>query len=148
MKTNGTMMLALLGAAMCSFFFGLGQHEAPAAVGGITGKGVTNCTNSCCEYQYCWWNGTNPLSAQIPGCVNPTLPGQNSGTALPSIWVQTQTPGGCKLVPQLTYDQWQWETSTATCQNLDGSYPVPQPVTPSGTFKQINRGLTRNECGT
>lgn len=121
MKTNQTMMLALRGAAACSFFFGLGQQEVPAAPGGIGGTGVTNCVVSCCEANYSWWTDVNTFSAQVPKCTDPTKPNQNLSQALASIYVQATTPGGCKPIPYSTFDEWKWQSCAATCQNSDGT---------------------------
>ncbi|SRR5579871_5883191 len=149
MKTNQTMLLALFGAVMCSFFFGLGQHEAPAATGKIGGTGVQNCVNSCCENIYCWWNATNVLSAENTSASGPPFkPGDNTTTAIASVYVQATTPGGCKVVSSgSNYDQWSWQTSTATCENSDGTYPVPQPVTPSGSASFFAAFVPQTQCG-
>lgn len=150
MKTNQTMMLALLGAAACSFFFGLGQHEAPALPKPVQISGanaVTNCVQSCCEYTYSWYNGSAVPSAQVSGCTDPTAPNQNVSQAIASIWVQAATPGGCKLVRVGTYDQWSWTACAATCQNPPGTYQVPQIESPSGTPTLFAVGSGLNQCG-
>lgn len=144
MKTNETMMITLIGVVLCSFFFGLGQHELTAQ--------VQNCVVSCCEATYAWWSGGAPgngkacASAQTTGATFPFAPGQNTAQAIPNLAVPAQTPGGCALQNVGNYDQWGWPDNLATCQNSDGTYPNPQGVTPKGTPSLNNAGSTLNEC--
>lgn len=138
MKTNESRMFALIGAAVCSFFFGLGQQEVPAQ--------VRNCVNSCCEMPYAWWTSQFDLSAQVRGATFPFGAGQNTTTAIPSIWVPAATSGGCALANVGTYGQWSWSTATASCQTAGGAYPAPQGVTPGGTATLVNRGVNRLAC--
>lgn len=139
MKTNKTMVLALLGAATCSFFFGLGQHTTPA-------DPVLNCIQSCCEPEYCWSTNAT-LSAQVTGKTYPFAPGDNSNQAIVNIWVPVQTPGGCSLVPAGKYDQWSWPNNTPTCEDSGGNFPQPQGVTPGGKPTLSAAGSGRNVCG-
>lgn len=149
MKTNETMALALIGAAACSFFFGLGQHEVLAAP-------IANCVQSCCEPVYGWWSGgtvQNPqqcATAQVTGKKFPFGAGDNTNQAIINLWVGAPTPGGCKLVPSGMYDQWAWPQNTASCQNKDGTWPNPQSVTPGGNpgQKPSIANSNRNVCGT
>lgn len=138
MKTNETRMFALIGAAVCSFFFGLGQQEVPAQ--------VRNCVTSCCEPAYACWTGNFDLSAQVPGATFPFGGGQNTTTAIPNIWVPAPTPGGCAMGNVGTYDQFAWTTATASCQTPGGAYPSPQGVTPGGTAVLVTRGVNQFAC--
>lgn len=126
MKTNKRMMLALIGTATCSFFFGLGQHEAPAY--------VTNCVQSCCEVEYCWWSGGNGqtcATAQRPGATYPFVAGDNFKTAIVNIWVPAASGGLCTLALQGNYDQWVWPSNIPACyDSINKLYPNPQVVTP------------------
>ena len=127
MKTNERMMPALLGAAMCSFFFGLGQREVPA-------DPVLNCVQSCCENVWCWYPGTDGsdcFTAQTSGATYPFGAGTNLNTAIPNAWVPVASGLGCKIVQTLAhYDQYEWPSATEQCWTAKGGYwQFPQPAT-------------------
>lgn len=125
MKTSKTMRLTLVGAAACSFFFGLGQYEITA---------ITNCQNSCCENEYSWWTGTYTFSAQTTTTTKyPFAPGQNVKTAVPTIWVDVPSNGGCQLQFWGNYSRWSWPSSNGTCFDpVTGKPQAPQGVSPTG----------------
>lgn len=146
MKTNETMILSLLGATVSSFFFGLGQHEMSAQ--------VQNCQISCCEDEYCWWNGGDPpansslcSSAQVTGFSYPFGAGANTATAIPSIYVPVPSnPQNCKLLNVGVCNIWTWPSSSSTCQNPDKSFPQPQGVTPMGKATLSTLNANQNLC--
>lgn len=138
MKTKETLVLALIGATLCSFFFGLGQKEASAAP-------IQNCVQSCCGDVYAWWTGApnggpSCSSAQVLNSTFPFQPGDNTSQAIPNIYAANQFNAGCKLKPFGAYDQWTWPNSTKECQNPDGTFPQPQRVTPGGNPTKVGTG--------
>jgi hypothetical protein len=143
MKTNEMTILALIGIAACSFFFGLGQHESGAAP-------IANCVQSCCEPLYCWWNGTDVLTAQVSGRTPPFKAGDNTTQAITAVWLGASTPGGCGLGPAGNYDQYNWQTYGPICaNNAQGQTPTPQSATPSGAAVLVPPppgGRVRNNC--
>lgn len=147
MKTIPTMMLALIGAGACSFFFGLGQHEVLAQ--------VQNCQLSCCEDMYSWWingipGGTQCYSAQVKGATYPFGPGTNTTNAIVSVWVPVPSnPQNCKLMSVGNFDRWIWPSNLASCKNADGTYPSPQGVSPKvplGGKPKFDKNVNQNVC--
>lgn len=143
MKTNERMFLTLFAIAACSFCFGLGQQQVPAA---------PICTMSCCEPLYSWWTfgtpgGSKCQSAQIPGATFPFAGTDNSNTAVKAVYVPTASGVGCALNPSGTFDRWVWPSNTAGCAPSGGVYPTPETVTVSGTPPTLSApGVGRNTC--
>ena len=141
------LLLKLLAlAALCCFFFGLGQHELKGAL-------IQNCPQLSCKDVYCWWvSGKTPatqsFSAQVTGTPRPPGPGSSNTThALPSIFGGA-TVGKTPLIASGTFDKWTWPDNTATCDKIGGSWPSPQEALPGGTatLDPADKGLTRNRC--
>lgn len=144
MKTNERTILTLIVAAACGFCFGLGQQQVPAQ--------VANCQSSCCEPLYAWWvdgtpGGKQCMSAQFAGATWPFAAGDNTTTAIVSVYLPARTPGGCKLDPAGTYDRWTWPSNLAACSAVGGLFPSPQSVTPSAPPPKLSMaGAPRNIC--
>lgn len=140
MKTNERMTLALIAVASCSFFFGLGQQQTPAA--------VSACPKSCCEPLYSWWNsGTTCYSAQVAGATFPFVASANTTTAITSVYLAAATPGGCKLQDAGLYDRWEWPDFTPVCAAVKGVLPTTQSATVQGSPPVISSsGEKRTTC--
>lgn len=141
--TNKTKRFTLIGAAACSFFFGLGQHETPAL--------VFNCVNSCCEVQYCWWVGDPKvyLSAQVSGAMPPFVKNsQNDVTAVANINVAVASGSGCNLPANGNYDQYSWDNGTAygCADPTTKKLLVPQQASPAGDPTPNKKGAVKNKC--
>ncbi len=143
MKTNERMTFALIGAAVCSLCFGLGQRQ--------TSAGVDNCVRSCCEPLYAWWfngapGGTKCFSAQVTGSTYPFAAGANTTTALVAVSLPVQTPGGCELNPAGFYDRFEWPNNAPACNAVGGVFPSPQSTTPVGTPATFSAAAGRRTC--
>ena len=142
MRTNATMVALLAGAALCGFFFGLGEREAAAIP-------LPNCQTFNCKTIYGWYvntgDQTKVFSAQTPGAIPPW----NANNSTNNATVQLFTPNSNENTPLNgagTFDRWSWTNFNATCAQVNGAWPAPMEVTPQGTFSVDARGVTRSTC--
>jgi hypothetical protein len=141
MKTTESRRMALVAAALCGFFFGLGGDRAGA-------DPVLNCPLSICEDLFSWWiYGSGVISAQGAGSPAPPNPRQQN-TTNGFGWVYVPATTGTKggTTQNGTFDRYVWTGSTDSCINADKSYPSPQMVMPSGTATLDTAGVTRFTC--
>jgi hypothetical protein len=139
MKMNEKMVVLLTGAALCGFFFSIGERRGTAA--------PVNCVPWPCKDIYCWWvtGSTDCSTCQVTGSpAPPNINQKNTTNAIPDIFAAAAV-GSKPLIPSGKYDRYTWSIAQATCNKVKGVDPSPQETTPAGTVK-FDINATRNLC--
>ena len=117
--TSTNAVLLLVGAALCGFFFQLGERRLLAVEG--------PCDPADCKTVYGWLATSGDVLAahEVASTTRTTY-------AVPQIYVQ----GTTETIPRVKsgqYDRWNFTKSDNDCKKIGGVYPKPQEVVPYGT---------------
>src|SRR5439155_3499217 len=101
------------------------------------------CAQWNCVDAYSWKvsgsSGTTCFSAELAGTVPPLTGSSHTTNAI----VQIYTPASAGTTPLIasgTYDRYLWTMNTAQCAKIGGVWPLPQTVTPGGTYSLDTAG--------
>lgn len=136
MKPIETAVTGVVFAALCGFFFQLGERSVAAQ--------PPPCPTQPCKTVHCWlYTSTANLAVMAPGTTTP------STHAIPSIYAVSTT----ETTPTAnngTCDKYSYSNPSYTCApvKVGGGQtpPTPQELTAGGTATFISNAQTRLKC--
>lgn len=133
--TAETRVMCLVAAALCGFFFRLGEQPV--------GAQLPTCPRHDCKDVYGWWINGTPGGNQ---CFVAKETGTQTNTTHALLQVYATASSGTTPANNLgTYDRHIFSNCFATCGQVNGQWQSPQEVTPTGTSR-LDGNRTRQVC--